>query len=206
MNKAITYAKTCSSKLNKLMELKFFRNQTVVKLIGGLILFLVVLFFYYGRRSNNVLVKTQLVGSENQIKELLLPVGKNKTVEEITIALKKQYEAFNNKFPSKEEDAFKILSTTARNFKIAVLNFRPQGKSEYIFNESEKALLEGRKCYKIPISMNVKASFKNLVLYLEALEDAVSIEATVERLNITKDSSGEFNLNVALEITLYLLS
>ena len=188
------------------MELKFFRNQTVIKLIGGLILFLVVLFFYYGRRSNNALVKTQLIGSQNQVKELLLAVGKNKTAEEITVTMQKQYEALNNKFPSKEEDAFKIFSTTARNFKIAVINFRPQGKSEYIFNESEKALLEGRKCYKIPISMNVKASFKNLVLFLEALEDANFVGATVERLNITKDSSGESNLNVTLEITLYLLS
>lgn len=173
----------------------------------GLAAFLIPWFLVYLPTKNAVSrAKKELTAAETQIRQIEAIVDKAKSMEEGLTLLQGVFAKINNKFPRQEEESLAMLSDYARKLNIEVVSIKPSAK-EFLFDEDgQKIGIEGRFCQSLPVSLELRCSYKDLVGYLEALKKEVTAYLSIEKLRINKDSLGPAKLSVILDINLYLLS
>lgn len=163
------------------------------------------LLFYLPAKSKMSRLKADLLLVQSQIRQIEVTATEGKSLEEGIKLLTERYRQAEERFPKKEEDSLRTLSNLARKLNITITSTRLQPKVLLLNENQQKMELEGRNCYKFVVTIEMKSAFKDLVRYMELLKESLPAYFTIDRLKIDKASAEAPFLNVALDVSLYLL-
>ena len=76
----------------------------------------------------------------------------------------------------------------------------------FLDENNQKVEIEEKTCELVPVTIEMKCFYKDLVKYIETLKKSLPAFISIERLRINKDKSGIPRLNIVLDLNLYLLS
>ena len=164
------------------------------------------LFIYLPARHKIHVFKTEFLNVQNEIKEIdeLIPQGAS--IEEGIKLYEEKNSKLELKFPAREEMALSKLSDEARKANVAIISIKSQSKTQFTDARQQKVELAGKICYQVPVHIEMKTSFINLVNYIKHLDESLPAFMTVEDLKIKKNQSEGSELTVTLAINLYILS
>lgn len=148
----------------------------------------------------------EFLKAEGQIKEIEEILRRANTSVEAMKLLKEKYRRLDNKLSSRQEEAMKILSEPARRLNVEVISVSPRPQGVFVDKENQKISLEGKTCKVVPVSMGIRCFYKDLVKYIEALNQAAPVFITVEKILIKRDGPLTPRLDINLELNLYYLS
>jgi len=185
------------------------RNQKkifIISSVAGSLFILAVLLFYLPALKNISNLKRDLTDAQRQIQEINAMIGTAKTMGEGIIALKEKADFLNKKFPDKEEGSIRLLSEYARKLGIELVSISPGNKTGILNDSGKQITIEGRIYQKLPIYLELDCSYKDLLLYLEALREQLPAFISIESLEISKDTGATVKVKAAINLELYLLS
>ena len=163
-------------------------------------------FLYIPSKKTIKKLKEELGIVQGQIRQIEGNFGEGGKLGDWIILLEKRYKALDSKFPEKEEEALGALSDLAKQHKIEIRSIQSQPKTFFLDKDAKKIDIEGKVCQIFRVSMELSASYQDLVEYIDALKESLPAYVTIESLRVNKSSSGSLKLNVALNVALYLLS
>ncbi len=147
-------------------------------------------------------LKTELEETEGQIRQIEAMVAQGKDMGEGIQLMERQYQQLMLKLPPKEEGALIALFDLAFKVNVEIITIRTQAKRLC----RQQVTTEGKSCYELPISLELRGSFEGLIAYIELLKGSLPAFITFEKINIHSGKSGAPALNISLEIQLYLLA
>jgi hypothetical protein len=151
-------------------------------------------------------LKAELSAAEGSIEEIESLTKKAKTMGEGIRLLEEKELRLVHKFPSKEEDALKMLSDFAQKSGINLVSIMPQSKEIFLDEGGKKIHIDDKVCQRLAVSLEARCSYKALVKYIEMLDESLPSYCVIEKLNIRKEGADTAPLNVILDMKLYLLS
>ena len=169
-------------------------------LLGAVILWLGL---YRPTQLKVFILKAKLNNIERQLQEIQALTVDFSDKEAGIRELQKRSQKLDQQFLSNEEAGYKIISDLASKHGIEIVSFQPEAKADYLDGNGNRMVVDGKSCSKVPISLELKGNYKDLVDYIETLEHPSAFFATLESVKITKT---EFRVDAILNITLYLLS
>lgn len=151
-------------------------------------------------------VKSQFRNTQQQIEEVESRLTAGRTLEQYISALYKEAQALDQAFPAREDETIGKISDIARESNVEILSVKSQLKKQYFDNDQQEVAVQGKKCHTVAVSMQLRGSYKDVIIYFEALKRSLPAYFTVEKLDIQKSGPTPPLLNVLFEINLYLLS
>ncbi|MFC1703885.1 type 4a pilus biogenesis protein PilO [Candidatus Omnitrophota bacterium] len=167
---------------------------------------LFVIFMYLPYVQSVKRSKAQLVTLEGLISKIEQLGGKNIPLHVGIEAFQQKLQELDSKFPDKEEESLTNISRFARESNIEIASLKPQPKSVVLDESRQEVQLGGKVFRKVAVMLQLKCSYKNLVQFIEKLEQGLPALVSIERIDITKSSSGDTPLEVSLDLIVYLLS
>jgi hypothetical protein len=185
---------------SKIKNIVLFKGLAVVLAVlsGGI-------FVYAVNNSALRTVKREFFVLNTQIKEITSTMEAFDGMEKGIIALKEKSVRLHEKFPDQAQDSLAALSNFARRLNIDVVSMEPAGKSDFLYN-GKQLLVDGRICQVVRVNLNLKCGFRQLVRYLEGLNNAVPAFICTEKILLRKEGEILPRLNVELNLDLYLLT
>jgi len=183
--------------------------QKKILLISGavLLVFLAFIFAVYVPSKNSARsIKSELEGIDSQIQVVEAFLSSAGSMAGGLERLKEKDQYLIDKFPPKEEAALQMLSEFAKKLNIEVASVTPAPKEDFIYGNSEKVEIEGKACQRVPVALELKGSYKNLVQYIETIRESLPAYVVLEKLKIVKNKEGLPKLKIVLDMSLYLLS
>ena len=184
-------------------------SQKKIILAAALILFVFIIFlvFIYLPIQRQVRkIKSELDSAQQQIDAISRITSSAKSLEEGIKMLQDKFTKLDAKFPAEEENALKALSQFAKEMNIELVSISPQPKVQLLEDDKSNISIEGKPCSVVPVSIQMRCVYKDLVAYLQKANDSLPVFATLERLNISKDRLDvSQKLDVQIDINLYLL-
>ncbi|MDP2923584.1 MAG: hypothetical protein Q8O30_07715 [Candidatus Omnitrophota bacterium] len=183
-------------------------QKKILIIVGaGIFTFLIfLLFIYLPTQATLKRLKAQLAEIEAQQQEVEIIASGGKTIEEGIRLLKERYNTLNGYFPVTEEETLKLIINLAKDMKVDIDSIEPREKVIFVDENNTAQQIEGKTCYKIPVSMKMRCSYKDFVGYTEALRKSLAAFITVEKLQIEKNHEDVKKLNIYVEINVYLLA
>jgi len=154
------------------------------------------------------LLKNELMVAQNQIEQIEAAVGGGPSISitEGIKLLKDRHSKLDMKFPSREEEALRLVSEFARARGISIISMKSRPKTEFLDVENKSVGMEEKICRILPVSIELTSSYKDLGQYIEILNESLPAYVTIEKLKIRKESGTASDLRIILELNLYLLS
>lgn len=166
-----------------------------------------IIFIYIPAEKKLARLKGEYLIIQTEINEFNKSIGEGKPLEQVILSLKGRLEVLDKKFPEKEEVVFRDLSTLAEGLGIEVLSVRPEKKRVVTEIENVPVSIEGCLIQEMPISVNLRASYKALGEFLKNLKENSSSFIRVDSIRVGKTSDrGSTLLNVNLNLNTYLIS
>jgi len=193
--------------LEKIRSMSLSQKKLMLSGITIAALFSALWFFVYMPSRAEVLkLEAELSDTQSQIRQIeeIMADGK---ISGIGIGmLKEKYRRLKERFPEDEEEGIAALSTIARSCGIKVVSSSVQAKTEFVDDSQQPVVFEGKALQVILVSLELKATYKELLKYIQAMRNSLSVLATVESLSIDADEAGPKKLNVVLGVNLYFSS
>ncbi|MFH0762302.1 MAG: hypothetical protein V1925_00200 [Candidatus Omnitrophota bacterium] len=170
-----------------------------------LIAFLAVwVFLYLPSRNTLRNLKAQLAAAQSQIKEIEEILGRGVSLAQGLVVLKGQYNELAAKFPSKEEESIKFFSESAKELNIELASIKSEPMRPLLIDK-EKALIEDKICYYVPVSIEMDCFYAEFVKYAQGLKESLPALVTLEKLKMTRNEGSDKKLDIAVDLNLYLL-
>ncbi len=182
------------------------RKIFILAILLGVVFFLVWIFIVIPRQITLSRMKEELKSIQNQILEIESIVPKDAKIDQVIRAFDEEKQRLVSKFPNRDEEGIKMLSDYARKFNIEIVSLRSQTKVLFFDRDQKKVEIEGKNCYQVLVSIELKSQFKNLVQYLQDLKKTFPRYITLEKVKINKDFSSPNSLYVTVDLYLYLLT
>lgn len=188
----------------------FLKNEKKKLILAALVVAAVFvsfgLFVIRPRLEHLENVKSQFRDTQQQIEDVESKLTAGRTLEQYISALYKEAQALDRSFPAREDETIGKISDMARRSNIEILSVKSQLKEQYFDNDQQEVAVQGKKCRTVAVAMQLRGSYKDVIIYLEALKRSLPAYFTVEKLDIQKSGPTPPLLNVSFEINLYLLS
>lgn len=183
-------------------------QKKILLISGGVLLaFLIFIFVVYVPSKNAARsIKSELEGIDSQIQVVEVFLSSAGSMSGGLERLKERDQYLIDKFPPKEEAALQMLSGFAKKLNMEVASIVPQPKEDYVYGNSGKVEIEGKTCQRIPVALEIKGSYKNLVEYIETIRGSLPAYVVIEKLKIVKNKEELSKLKIVLDMSLYLLS
>ncbi|MCM8771087.1 MAG: hypothetical protein NC936_04390 [Candidatus Omnitrophica bacterium] len=150
-------------------------------------------------------IKPQAQLLEWQVKTAERILDKTKIPQAAAKFLRDRYQKLNNKLMQKEEKSMALLSEFARRLNIEIISVKPQGKTTLLDEYKEKVEFQGKVCQFIPVSLHMRGFYKDLVKYLDLLDESLPAFFTVEKLQLIRMAPKSPRLDIEMEINIYTL-
>ena len=197
----------CGRDRSNMKKLSHPQEKTILAALIIALIFLAVWFFVYLPERNRLhQLKEQLSAVEHQIRQVQGTADTNKAIEERIKTLQARHQFMESKFPAQEYAALRLLSDFARKVNMDILSIRSEPKEIFLDEAQQKIDVEGRVGQKLPVSVELKCRYQDMLTYLEMLEDFLPAYVTVEGLRIRKNEDESFKLDMTLNLNLYVLS
>jgi len=182
------------------------QKNIIATVITVAVLIAAGVFIYLPEHNKLDQIKEQLTAVEYQIRQVQGAADTNKAIEEKIKALQARYQFVESKFPSREYEALRLLSDFARKVNIDILSIRSEPKAMLLDEDQQKIEADGKVCQKLPVSVELKCRYQDLLIYMAMLKESLPSYVMVEGLRVRKDETGASKLNITLDLILYLLS
>ncbi len=166
-----------------------------------------IIFIYLPTKRHLVQLKDEYFVLQNEINEFNKSIGEGKPLEQAILSLRNRLETLDKKFPEKEEIVLRELSALAENLSIEISSIRPEKKKEIKEIENTPIDIKGCIVQEMPISMNLRTSYKTLGEFLKVLKEAFPVFIKIDNVRITKTADKNSPLlDVSLSLNTYLAS
>ena len=183
------------------------REQKHLETVFLLLVFLgVTLGFYTPSYKELRVLKLELRGLEQDIDRIELMAGKNRDIREGLRDRQEQLALFYRRIPEQEKQGVKALANTARHNNLEIVSTRIGGKRKSIDKKNKALKFYDKECSFVPVTIQLKGRFQDVVGYLEELGVSPDYCVTVERLTLERRDPAEGLLNILVELKLYVLS
>lgn len=190
--------------------LKLNPSEKKLAIIGSAtaLAFVLFLLFIHIPTTNTVKrIQTELYGKEAQIQAIEAMISEVKSHDEGIAMLSDKLNRLDSKFPAGEESGIRILSGLAKKMNIAIVSLKFDPEVPLVDDNNQAIGIEGKACRKASVFMVLKCDYGSLVRYLSALkEDTTAAEVTIENLTIDRNNAHSPDLNINIELNLYILS
>ena len=193
--------------MNKIEIKQIGKGQKKIIVVAAIMLAVFLLFWLFIYLPSSVKansLKKELLSLEEHIKGIEKIIG-NKPLHVGIALLRKNLKEFSLAFPHKEEECLRDLSNSARKFDIKMLSIKPQPKIQFIDENKKETIVEGKTLQKVRVLVKASGSYYNIVKYIENLRNLAAV-ASVDFLEIQKESLNSKILNIVLNIDFWLLS
>ena len=164
------------------------------------------LFIYLPAKKRVRGLQSELSRLESEIKNIESIAGKA-TMSEGVNSMQQRFQELNNKFPAKEEEAFRLLSNFAKKLNIEFISIKPKPKEIFLDEDDQEIKIEEKTCQIVFVSLRLRSDYENLVKYIEGLKDHLPGFIAIEELNIAKYKfQNTARLEITLDFNLYFLS
>lgn len=193
--------------IGKMIKTISLPQRRVLTLFGGTVLILsaVWILVFLSVKGALAKIKRDLADVNSQIEQIETDVDPGKNIDEVNSALEKRFRQLDSKFSKKEEEALRLLSDFARKFNVGIVYIRSQPKVFFLDFSQQKVTLEDMSCYQFLISLEIKSSYKDLLKYIETIQESLPAFVVIEKIRISKDPYGTPVSNINLDLNLYLL-
>ena len=189
--------------MKKLKRISRSQKRIIIVSMAVLVVFLAVWGGMYVPTQEWIdRLKKDLDGIERQIREIEAMITDGKEMGEGIRLLEGRYQQLISKFPSREETALTSLFDLASRVNMEITSIRSQVKRLC----RQPVTTEGKSCYEVPLSLELRGSYQGLVEYIGLLRESLPAFITFEKINIYPGKSGTSELSISLEIQLYLLA
>ncbi len=110
------------------------------------------------------------------------------------------------RFLDREEDGLEALAAWAREFDIKILNLSARPKVVVRDAAGKPVRIADRTCRRVRVAMETRGSYKGAVRFLTKVREDFPSVTTVEKLRIRKDTADTDQLNIVLELSIYVMS
>lgn len=185
---------------------QFSQSHKKILVVGLIVIvcFCLLWFFIFIPSKKKVTdIQLELLAIQEKIGQIEKIAGPSQTIDRGIKDAKARYQRLNSLFPDKEEEALKQLSHLAKKYNIEIISLNPHEKklcSAGLIDD-----IEGKKCHRVFVSMQIRAFYKGLVGYIEALKESLPAFISIETLKIRKFNPA-VQLDVLLEFNVYFLS
>jgi len=181
------------------------QKRIIIISSAGLFVFLFLwVLLYFPSLKKIKSLKSQFISTQQQIQAIEKLLAGPKGRDEALVLLRERQQYLNTKFPQKEEEALRFIPELARKLNIEVISLYPGLKTEFLESGS-RVLIDGKMLNYMPITMEVRCYYKDLVKYLSDLEESLPAFITVVSLNLQKENQVIGKIRANLELNLYLL-
>ena len=120
--------------------------------------------------------------------------------------LKEETQRIDQRFPRKEETAVKAIAEYSRRHQLEIASLRMGAKMDFLDQKNKPVVLDGKRCSFVTVAVQAVGQFQDVVPLLSDLQDAPELFSTVEGLSLDRVKNGEGQLNVQLDLKIYLLN
>ena len=180
---------------------KFSQEQKKIIYITSVVLgflFLAWIFIYLPQSRRLISIQKKLIATEDEISQIN-KITQGKTLEEAVKSLNLELNQAIANLPSRQEDVIGILSDEARKLKIDVRVMDPADNPQ-----ATTANVAGFTITELPIVMQLVCDYRTIGEYLNILDQKLPLLIKIRQLNISGGEAGNSNLDINLEISVYL--
>ena len=182
------------------------QKKIIIVTLVGVTAFLIFWYFIYSPiRASLLKIRPEVYSLESQVRAVEKILKSAKTARVGVKLLKDRFQELNTKLFAKEEKSLILLSDFAKRLNIEIVSIKQQPKIALVDESGEKIDYSGRVLQIVPVSVEMKCFYKDLVKYLEMLRNSLPSFVTVEKLKINRVAPKSPRLNVVLEVNLYTL-
>lgn len=170
------------------------------------IIFLFWAFIYFPANRKLCFLKSELAAIRIEIAQIESRGGKEgRDIAKMVEELQKDFKAAMLKLPDKEEEALRFISTEASKLGIDIVSMQPGSKRSSLDANNNPMYLEGKQCFELPISIEIRGLYKSIGEYLRILREVSPALIKIETVRIQKNENIAPRLNANLELALCLL-
>lgn len=133
----------------------------------------IVRFIYRPRQAQGQALKQEIVQVDQQIQAVYQLFGGFANFEHGLASVRQQLNTLQTKLPTEEQFSRLLdeLSSDARRFGIVVNAITPMLSSPVFIQKQQPAMVEGLVCERLPITLQLQATYRALGEYLASLKD-----------------------------------
>ncbi|MCM8779949.1 MAG: hypothetical protein NC914_02235 [Candidatus Omnitrophica bacterium] len=150
-------------------------------------------------------IRPEVYALESRLRAVENVLSLAKTPEAGARLLRNRFQELNAKFFQKQERSLELLSDLGRRANIEIISIKPQAKTTLLDEFGSKVEYSGQVFQVVPVTIEMKCFYKDLVRYLQLLYSNLPNIVTVEKLKINRAMPKSPRLNAVLEINLYAL-
>lgn len=181
-----------------------------ILVITGICILLILIFWvfvYFPTVTKVRSLKREIRAIEKELAGVESRGGKEgRDIKKMVDSIHSDFNTALQRFPPAEESALKFISSEANKYKLDIFFMRPGPKRPMLNVANAPVLMEGKQCFEMPVTMEMKGAYKSIEDFLKALRQSTSILVGVEDISIRKDPAAAHRLNMKLELVLCLSS
>ena len=151
-------------------------------------------------------LKKELADKEGQSRKIEQLIGAKGQLQDVLVNFGNKLKKLEDRFPTREETVIRTLNSIAREANFEVLSLRPGEILPVERTQLDKAGLGGKQFSGLVLTVEARAPFRNLMNFLEKIENDLSAVITVDKMYLSKSKPSDLRLEIKMNLTLYLLT
>ena len=180
------------------------KQQNILFIFGVVFLtiFIAFVFIYKPKETKAKKLSQDLKTVEASLKNIHAIVGADSDLGKGILRLRDESKTFEAKFikPETVSDLLETLSGEARSEGLEIVSMQP---SEFVtsYNVQGKAIrFDDMECNKISIEMNLLGNYRDIISYMDMLENKNSLKFKIERFSINRqDNSSRLRTYIVID-------
>ncbi|MBU9889165.1 MAG: hypothetical protein KTQ49_04795 [Candidatus Omnitrophica bacterium] len=150
-------------------------------------------------------IEEKVFVAENKLEWLGPILEELKDPARVTDYLSQKAQELNRKFPDSEQRSLVLLARYAPKFRVQAVRIQPEPSQVFRDGRHKEVLVDQTPCAYVYTRMKLKADYKNLVKYFEALNKVLPAYFSLEKLEITDRAPASPRLEAEADLALYFL-
>lgn len=182
------------------------KKMTIVAVLVMAVFLVLWAMAYLPAKARFKSIKLELASVEAQIADIESVAQGARSLDEGIVIVETKFNRLKDRFPSAEEETFKMISNFAQKLNVHLTSIRPSPKKSLLDENQAEIKVMGKTCSTIFVAISAKCRAGELVKYLEMLDRNLPAFTTIERLQVSRDPNNTGVLNVNIDMNLYLMS
>ncbi|MBU1147882.1 MAG: type 4a pilus biogenesis protein PilO [Candidatus Omnitrophica bacterium] len=183
------------------------RKDIVTGAIFLLVVVIVLQFIYLPKYGEVKRLSTSHKEAKEEIEELYDFIGGQENLQDNIVDMRKNLALLESAFPFEKgvSDIIKQLNEEAKRFKVNVVSLKPENFNIYRDDGGRELKIADYFCKCMPLTLNVKARYRNLGEFLMSLETNKSPMVSVDEVDIERDEDISPWVEAEVDLTAHIL-
>ena len=173
------------------MKFTVTKKQQNILFVFGIVFLTVVIIFvfiYKPKETEAIRLKGNLKAVDTSLKDIHAIVGENSDLGKGILKLRDESKVFEAKFirPEDVSNLIETLSSDARGHGLELISMNPSEFSACHDLKGKPIKFDDLECHSISVEMHLVGSYRQIIDYLDTLENKNTLQLMVERFNIDR--------------------